>query len=155
MNDLLTERDALVARLEDENARLRRELAAKDQEITTIESQNTVAIKNLRRALSPLYTALRQVFGEIEAVAGPEDSAPATAPASSPASNLRWDSWKQKLPGRPAEMIDLLLLHGEMNRNQLMAGMHAGKDVVRITISKLNVAGLLVKNGGRVSLKPL
>lgn len=52
-------------------------------------------------------------------------------------------------------MIDLLLLHGEMNRNQLMAGMRAGKDVIRVTTSKLNVAGLLVKKGGRFSLKQL
>jgi Fe2+ or Zn2+ uptake regulation protein len=33
--------------------------------------------------------------------------------------------------------------------------MRAGKDVVRVTASRLNVAGLLNKNGGRFSLKAL
>jgi hypothetical protein len=47
------------------------------------------------------------------------------------------------------------LLHGEMNRNQLMAAMHAGKDVVRVTASRLSVAGLLNKNGSKFSLKQL
>lgn len=138
--------DPRVVRLEDEIMRLRRQLADAENYENKARQQAGQAMSALRKTLAPLYRALQAVFGELDA-AGVEDSAPTSSV------DPRWQSWKNKLPGRPAEMIDLLLLHGEMNRNQLMAAMHAGKDVVRITISKLNVAGLLVKNGGRVSLK--
>lgn len=142
--------DAEVSELDGlrlEVAQLRQELAGARSAAIAAGSAAVKSTANLRRQLTPLYRALQAVFGELDAIGGAEATESATDP--------RWLSWKQKLPGRPAEMIDLLLLHGEMNRNQLMAGMRAGKDVVRVTISKLNTAGLLVKNGGRVSLKKL
>jgi hypothetical protein len=72
-----------------------------------------------------------------------------------PAHALAVRKIRASLPKGAKLMIDLLLLHGEMNRNQLMAAMRAGKDVVRVTASKLNVAGLIVKNGGKFGLKTL
>jgi hypothetical protein len=103
----------------------------------------------LKQQLSPLFEALKMVFGELQDVE-------ATATISAGAASLvKWQSWKEKLPGRPAEFIDLLLLHNEMTGAQLQAAARCGKDTVYQTIAKLNKAQLLVKNGGKFSLKAL
>jgi len=47
---------------------------------------------------------------------------------------------KRRLPGRPAEMIGLLLVNGSMSVKSLMVAMHCGKDTV-------------YQSGGRYSLK--
>lgn len=145
-------RDEEIAALEADVKRLRRELAIANGEIAHAKGDAARALGALRKQLSPLYRALQSVFGELDA-AGADDSQ-GGEPANTRTSAV-WNSWKSKMPGRPSEIIDLLLVHGEMNRNQLMAAMHVGKDVVRVTVSKLNVAGLLNKNGGRFSLKQL
>lgn len=155
--DVVPAVDPDIERMRAENRQLRREADDAKVEARRAREDADRALSALRKQLSPLYRALQMVFGELDA-AGVRDDAPSSAPASSSggrAIDPRWESWKQKLPGRPAEMIDLLLLHGEMNRNQLMAAMRAGKDVVRVTTSRLYVAGLITKNGGRVSLKQL
>jgi hypothetical protein len=151
-------RDQQLEALRAENRRLQR--AVSDAELAAGRAREDAdrALSNLRRQLNPLYRALQMVFGELDAAGVTDTAAPSTAPATAPtapATDPRWESWKQKLPGRAAEIIDLLLLHGEMSRNQLMAAMHVGKDVVRVTMSRLNVAGLINKNGGKFSLKPL
>lgn len=146
MNEMLTGQDALIARLEDENARLRRELAAKDEEIKNVENQNAVAVKNLRRALNPLYTALRQVFGEIDVIVGPADVRP-SAPSG------RWDEWKIRLGPSCAKVIDALQLGGEMTVTAIMTTAKMGKQTVYQATSKMGQAGIIVRNGSKFSLK--
>lgn len=145
------DRDEQIADLQRELRETRAELLRAKADATQAKQETARAVSALRRQLTPLYRALQAVFGELDA-AGVEDMPSPTSPSRT---DPRWESWKQKMSGRPAEIIDLLLLHGEMNRNQLMAAMHVGKDVVRVTLSRLNVAGLLDKNGGRFSLKQL
>jgi hypothetical protein len=60
---------------------------------------------------------------------------------------------KRRLPGRPAEMIGLLLVNGSMSVKSLMVAMHCGKDTVYQAASKLGRAGVIVNSGGRYSLK--
>lgn len=149
--------DPELERLRAEVRRLQREASDAKLEAARAREDADRAMGMLRRQLSPLYRALQAVFGELDAAGvtdGPAAAQAPTAPAGR-AIDPRWESWKEKMPGRPAEMIDLLLLHGDMSRNQMMAAMRAGKDVVRVTASRLNVAGLLSKNGGRFSLKQL
>lgn len=146
------DRDEQIADLQRELRETRAELLRAKADATQAKQETARAVSALRRQLTPLYRALQAVFGELDA-AGVEDMPSPTSPSRT--ADPRWESWKQKMSGRPAEIIDLLLLHGEMNRNQLMAAMHVGKDVVRVTLSRLNVAGLLNKNGGRFSLKQL
>ncbi len=158
--EVLPDVDPELDRLRAENRQLARELDDAKVEARRAREDADRALSRLRTQLSPLYRALQAVFGELDAAGVTESTSPAAAagPAAQPsgrATDPRWESWKQKLPGRTAELIDLLLLHGEMNRNQLMAAMRCGKDVVRVTISRLNVAGLINKNGGRFSLKQL
>jgi hypothetical protein len=140
----MDERDEIIASLRAQNRKLDEALRLERNRVGQAEH----GVKELRKILTPLHRALQAVFGEIEEMGLPDGGSPER-------SNPKWESWKSKMPGRPAEFIDLLLLHGTMNRNQLMAAAHCGKDVVRVTISKLNVAGLLNKNGGQYSLKEL
>lgn len=72
-----------------------------------------------------------------------------------PATNAVWDSWKQKLGGKAAEAIDVLVLHGEMNAEQLRIHLKCGKNYVYNVISSLHKASLINKNSGKISLKEL
>jgi hypothetical protein len=153
--ELMTGDQALIARLEDENARLRRELAEKDQEIRAVESQNAAAVKNLRRALNPLYTALRQVYGEMDVIDPIDTEAP--APASSAKVEKVWADWKSKLPGSCGKVIDALLLHGPMNPTQIVVAAKVGTNTLyggTGVIARMNKAGLWTKGSdGRFALR--
>lgn len=115
------------------------------------------ALSMLRKQLGPLYRALQAVFGELDA-AGIEEEPGAVPRASVPSLDPRmaavWASWKEKL-GAAGKLIDALLLHKEMNTQQLAiaTGLHRG--TIPKYIYTLNKAGLINKNGGRFSLKPL
>ena len=110
----------------------------------------------------PLYRALQAVFGELDA-AGVTDDAPQRSPAAqandAPATDARtkavWESWKSRLPPACGKVIDALLLHGELNQAQLKVAARLGTSTVSDSVYKLNKAGLINKNGGRVSLKQL
>lgn len=156
MNDLLTGQDALIARLEDENAHLRLELAAKDGEIRAVESQNAAAVKNLRRQLSPLYTALQQVFGEIDVLVSPEDAPGAVASGTDARVKAIWESWKGRLGPTCAKVIDALLLQPDMTNRQIAMAIGTGRiQTIYDAVAKMNKASLLSKNGDRYSLKAL
>lgn len=109
-------------------------------------------VANLRKQLSPLYNALRAVFGEIDAM-GIGEIQPHQNGA--PRASAAWESWKQKLGGKPAEAIDALLLHGEMNAQQLRIHLRCGRDYVYNVVHTLHKASLINKNGGKISLKEL
>jgi hypothetical protein len=99
------------------------------------------------------------VFGEIDAMGVPEPTESGAASQSAPrasAASAAWDSWKQKMGGAAAQIIDILMVHGQLNHEQLR--IHVGtsrKQTIYDAVSKLNKAGLLVKNGDRFSLKEL
>lgn len=145
-----------------EAVRLRREIAGLEQELAAAKADaqaakqaaadSVHAIRALRKQLEPMYGALRMVFGELLRV-----DAGATAQNHQPESGRdpRWDSWKTKLPGRPAEFIDLLLEHREMTGRQLAAAARCDPRTVTRAIFSLNKAQLINKNGGKFSLKEL
>jgi chromosome segregation ATPase len=155
--ELMTGRDALVARLEEEIAGLRRELAAKDQQFAEGARQHERAVTNLRRQLSPLYKALQQVFGEIESIAGEEEVATqASAGNGRDARQMAlWNDWKAKLTPACGKVIDALLLHPDLSVKQIKATAHMGENSVYQATSRLGQLGLLTKSGGRFSLKAL
>jgi hypothetical protein len=145
--------DTRLDDLETENRDLRRQLARAEQAATDARVATTQALSALRRQLSPLYRALQAVFGELDA-AGVDDVAGSTGAAQTPASKV-WESWKAKLGGQCAKVIDVLLTHGEMNTTQLAIAIGTRRQNIPNLIYKLNQAGLINKNGGRFSLKPL
>jgi DNA-binding transcriptional regulator GbsR (MarR family) len=118
------------------------------------------ALSMLRKQLGPLYRALQAVFGELDA-AGITDT-PAAQPGAAPVPagqdprvTAVWQAWKEKFPPACGKVIDALLLHGELNSVQLKVTARLGTSSVSESISKLNKAGLINKNGGRFSLKSL
>lgn len=146
--DPLSER---IEELEAENRMLQEQLAAAQRQIIDAKKESARAVAGLRKSLSPLFNSLNVLFGEMDAAGIAEDT-----PGSSttqPSTDPRWQSWKQRMPGRPAEMIDLLLLHGSMSVKNLMAAMHCGKNAVYQAASKLGQAGVVVNSNGRYSLK--
>lgn len=111
--------------------------------------------QQLRAVLSPLHQALGAVFGELDA-AGIDEAVAATSSAQIPSSNPVWESWKSRLGGAAARIIDILLLHGELNQEQIR--IHVGtnrKQTIYDAISKLNKSGIINKRDGRISLKEL
>lgn len=105
----------------------------------------------LRITLRPLHEGLLIIFGEMEAMGV---DMPTSAPAAK--SSAAWDSWKNRLGGVSARIIDILMLHGELNQEQIR--IHVGtnrKQTIYDAISKLNKAGIINKRDGRISLKEL
>lgn len=142
------ELDALRAEIRE----LRGHLQQARAEATQAKRDAARALSALRKQLTPLYHALQAVFGEIDA-AGVDDDAPMAG--GSPRTSAVWESWKSRLPGGPAKIIDALLLHGDMNTQQLAIATGVHRNSIPHMIFKLNKAGLLNKNGGRFSLKQL
>ena len=148
-----------VERLEQENRKLRNDLikARADSEASI------AAITALRSNLGPLYRALRGVFGEINLVV-PED-APLPQYGTAGATNGRpvdddamrsldkWEGVKQRLGGKDAELIDILLTCGPKTNTQLapMLKMHYS-NATKVT-KRLSSLGFIVKQGDAWALK--
>lgn len=142
-------RDQEIESLNNRIADLEGELEVARAEAKRAMQQGARAVAKLRQILGPLYNSLQVLFGEMDATGLVESDTSSAAPAT----DARWESWKKRLPGRPAEMIDLLLLHKSMSVKNLMAAMHCGKDSVYQAAYKLGQAGIVSNNGGRYELK--
>jgi hypothetical protein len=108
-------------------------------------------VQELRLVLSPLYQALQHVFGEIDTIGVSGSSSSDMDPRKA----AIWQSWKQKMPGIPAKFIDALLLHGALTQSQLRLHAQCAMGSVAGVVSQLYKAGLINKNGGKISLKEL
>lgn len=139
--------------LQDETPALRREIERLVNELRRTEgelkqAQNEAlaarqATGNLRRLLAPLW-------GEVQALG---DDSPITTNLQG---NSKWEAIKARNAGKAAEAIDVLLIHGSMNTNQLSAALKMGYESCRVNVvDKLRRQGLLVKNGRDLSLKEL
>jgi hypothetical protein len=155
------EKDQQIESLRTEVRQLKRALGDAQVEAERAREDANRALSMLRRQLGPLYRALQAVFGELDAagVADVPNAAPAlngAAPAADTRLQSVWASWKTKLGGTVAKGIDALLLHGELDTQQLAIAAGVDKRTVTNTIVyKLHGAGLINKNGGRFSLKQL
>jgi hypothetical protein len=100
------------------------------------------ATDGLRKLFAPLWGELQNVPVGVDVVG---------VPASN--SNARIESAKRRMPGRPAEFIDLLLEHGPMNVTNFVTLAKCSKQTVYNVLSKLGQAGIVESSGGRYSLK--
>lgn len=142
--------DSRIVELENENRDLRVQLAHSRREVSSAKSDAERSVQSLRRQLSPLYQALHAVFGDMDAIGGGGDS-----PAADSRTAAVWASWKQKLGQGEGKIIDALLLHREMNTQQLAIACGFHRNSVPKLIYTLNKSGLINKSGGRFSLKTL
>ena len=153
----LPDQQAQLRSLQQELFNRNRQLAETEEALRQ-EKQKTAAIESgvqqLRTVLSPLYQALQMVFGEIEAmgVSAINNSSPSSM---DPRKAAVWEDWKRKMPGVPARFIDALMLHGELTQTQLRIHAKCAVGSVAGVVSQLYKAGLINKNGGRISLKEL
>jgi hypothetical protein len=134
---------------------LRQALAAAEEELRQERAKNAAGfegIRDLRRALQPLFSALQKIYGEIEAVGG--SSEPSTG--ADPRKRAVWEAWKTKMPGIPTKIIDALLLHGALTQTQLRIHAQCARSSVPNAVMQLNRAGLINKSAdGKISLKEL
>lgn len=139
-----------LAELREEVQELRAQLRAARAVSAEAKREAAQSVAALRKQLAPLYRALQGVFGEMDAM-GVDDAAPAPSSRTSAV----WESWKSKMPGRTAQIIDALLLHGPLNSTQIAINIGIHRNNVPPLIHKLNKAGLIDKNGTKYSLKQL
>lgn len=138
-------RDETISDLESEVESLKAALAHEKQ----AGREGARAVAALRKQLTPLYQALQVVFGHMESVGGSED---ASTPASS-GMNARIEAYKRQLGQSCAKVIDVLLVHGELNVEGIRINAKMSPNTVYRCTSQLQRAGAVVKNGGRFSLK--
>jgi hypothetical protein len=142
------DRDTIIAGLREQLRQAREELLAKSAKDGQVER----GIAALRQSLGPLYGALQNIFEETDAMQIPHSSTAQNFPQKSAV----WDDWKKKLGGAAAKIIDVLHLHGELTQKQL--AIHIGTSRIQTVydaVFKLNKAGIINKNGGKISLKEL
>jgi hypothetical protein len=144
---------SLQRALQEKNERIA-ELELELNEEKTRSYAIEISAANLRTILTPLYNAIGGVFGHIEAMNITTDGRSASKPASSEESKV-WESWKQKLGGKTAEAISVLLMHGPMTQAQLRIQLSCATRTVTNVVGALNRAALINKANGKISLKEL
>lgn len=143
------------ADLEDEIRELRAALATANATAAQAKRDIARALGPIRKQLLPLYQALQQVFGELDA-AGVADSGNSAAPSQDARLKAIWDGWKARLGPTCAKVIDALLLQPEMTNRQIAMAIGTGRiQTIYDAVAKMNKASLLMKNGDRYSLKQL
>lgn len=142
--------DPRVSQLEREKRELLMKVSRMEVDLTHAREEAARAVGELRRVLSPLYRSLQHVFGEMDSIGSVE-----TPSGSAPQFDPKWEAWKQKLGAgtAPARVIDALLTHGPLNRNQLRQSSQMGWSTLDAATSRLKNLSLIEKNGDRWNLK--
>lgn len=143
-----TAKEDLISDLRDEVETLRVELVAANARARQAESSAARSVSRLRQVLTPLYSGMCELFGEMDKVAPAAEVSAAT-----PRASAVWEAWKSKMPGKPAAAIDALLLHGEMNSQAIAVAIGMHRNNVPKVMHRLNQAGILGKNGNKYFLK--
>lgn len=137
---------------------LREQLRQSNDALASERSKNGTTdrgLTELRSTLSPLYNALKHVFGEMDAMGIDHSDSAAPHGQVDARKAAIWNDWKAKFPGHPSKAIDALLLHGSMTQGQLRIHVGCATGTISNVVSALNKAGLINKNGGRITLKEL
>lgn len=124
-----------------EEIRLLGQVSRLRQELATAKA----ALDAVRKIMEPQYRVMQKVFGELESLGSSASSAGIDGSVFEP--------WKQKLAGSPAKLIDVLLERGECTKAQLQTLSALGRESLRVAISKLNVNGLIEKDGDKIRLR--
>lgn len=142
----------VVDPLADDLDRLQRLTADQQNQIVDLRdalAQVKLERDTLKQATDGLRRLLAPLWGELQHIPQSATVVGTTVSGSDP----RLESAKKRMPGKPAELIDLLLEHGPMTVTNIIAIARWGKNSVYQTVSKLMKAGIVVNNGGRYTLK--
>jgi FtsZ-binding cell division protein ZapB len=149
------DRNDRIASLQQELAQVREENRILRSDLVIAKRDAVRSLSALRKQMLPWYQAMQHLFGEIDSVMGDDPAAAPTAANVNDRTRAVWESWKSKLGGGAAKCIDALLLHGEMNTQQLSIATGYHRTTIPTYIFRLNQAGLINKSGGKFSLKEL
>lgn len=152
MSQLLLEgqvddRDTIIAGLRQQLREAREELAHERRKNGASEA----GVAKLRKVLTPLYTALQHIFGEIDGM-GVEEQGDQPVPVGKSAV---WESWKSKLPSGEARAIDALLLHGSLTVAQLRIHVGCASRTAQNIAVSLKGKGLVTRENGKITLKEI
>lgn len=154
MNGDRTELERLRASV-DRLTRERDALREENGELHDRLRESDAPVAELRAKLEPFYRLLQAIWGDIDRIA-PQASQAEQPPAQDARTAAVWQAWKQRLGGTVAKGIDALLIHGELNTQQLSIATGLSRPTITNTVVlKLNRAGLINKNAGKFSLKAL
>lgn len=147
---LLSGEQEYVHEPSEETKDLLRRLERAEREAEHIREAAARSIGEMRDALHPLYRAMKLLFGEMGEIAGP-----GAGPVAAPQFDPKWEAWKQKLgpSTAPARIIDALLKHGPLNRNQLRQASEMGWSTLDAATGRLKNLSLIEKSGDRWTLK--
>ena len=152
-------RDRQLESLKEQLREAREQLEQVEQELAAERSKRKSVergVQEMRKVLAPLYGALQLLHGEMDAMGIGASPQAETGNGSFEQTKVAvWESWKKKLGGKAADAIDALRLHGEMTHTQLKIHIRCGQQTVYDTVHRLNKAGIINKNSGRISLKEL
>lgn len=143
----------------EEVIRLRREIAGLEQELEQAKleakqskqalTDSVHLVRSFRKLFDPWHTFIGMLYGEISRV----DSEEIPSSNGAPSSDAKWAGWKQRLGGKGAEIIDLLLLNNEMTITQVSKAAHCHYDTASKLLSNMTGQGVLARNGKLYSLK--
>jgi chromosome segregation ATPase len=143
-----------VRQLQQELYERNRQLNEIDAALAKEKAKNTAierGVQELRAVLGPLYSALKHIHGEIDAM-----GVGTTPSDTNSRTSAIWEDWKAKFPGYGAKAIDALLLHGSMTQTQLRIAIGSrSSGTMTNVVSALNRAGIIVKADGKIRLKEL
>lgn len=140
-----------LANAEEESAALREQLSAEQRKNRTLER----SVAEIRRQLGPLHNALRGLFGEIELLDIPTESAQPQTAADDRKTKL-WQPWIDKFGDNlQGKMLRALLDHGPMTAAQLRVPMQCSQQSIYNAYDRLVKLGLVSSSGGKYHLKEL
>jgi len=139
--------DLLRQRVEDLEVKLQDALQREQEAIQKLLGSNRATIE-IRRQLSPLYGALKQLFGELDTFG---TDAP-TMNGNQPIPSSVYDAWKQRLPPACGRVIDALLVQ-PMGYGQLKNYCKMGASTLDQALAKLRANNLIEKDGTQNRLK--
>ena len=140
-----------IQELEEDNQRLRDELEL----AKSADARAAISVASLQRMLRPLYTALGQIFGEVEALGLETDL---SVERSSSKVQAVWDDWKTKLPPSCGKVIDALLMHGPMTQQQICVAARMSPNTLGGglgVLARLSKGGLIDRRDGKIALKKI
>lgn len=147
-----------AVRLRELNRTLTRELHDAMEENESLRKRLATAgapVSRLREKLQPFYQMLQAIFGDIDDLTSEAPNGAMPAGSADARVLAVWESWKTKLPGAPADVIDALMRHGQANATQLKIICKRDIKTIYSGIARLKTAGLIEKSGGRFLLKQL
>jgi hypothetical protein len=140
----------VIAALRDRVSHLERRIEGQEARIDLVKRDAVIVLLNL------LGRSLKHVASgefDIEEIAA---SVATSATGISATGNPRWDAIKQRNPGRIAQAIETLLVHGTMSTAQLAAAMRMNRsNCSNNVVTKMNSMGMLQRDGSNWKLKDL